>query len=77
MVDKGDERRGRLRTLTQAALNADMTGWPPTILITGTRDLLLSPTVLTHRKLRAAGVRLGRLSPAKAPRDDASATTAC
>ena len=24
MTDKGDERRGRLRTLTQAALNADM-----------------------------------------------------
>lgn len=37
-------------------LNGDMTGWPPAILITGTRDLLLSPTVLTHRKLRAAGV---------------------
>lgn len=37
-------------------LNGDMTGWPPAILISGTRDLLLSPTVLTHRKLRAAGV---------------------
>ncbi|HQR08684.1 MAG TPA: alpha/beta hydrolase [Gemmatales bacterium] len=37
-------------------LNGNMTGWPPVILITGTRDLLLSPTVLTHRKLRAAGV---------------------
>lgn len=37
-------------------LYGDMTGWPPAILITGTRDLLLSPTVLTHRKLRAAGV---------------------
>jgi epsilon-lactone hydrolase len=34
----------------------DMSGWPPTILITGTRDLLLSSTVRTHRKLRAAGV---------------------
>ena len=34
----------------------DMAGWPPTILITGTRDLLLSATVNTHRKLRAAGV---------------------
>jgi len=37
-------------------LYGDMTGWPPAILISGTRDLLLSPTVLTHRKLRAAGV---------------------
>jgi monoterpene epsilon-lactone hydrolase len=34
----------------------DMKGWPPAILITGTRDLLLSPTVRTHRKLRGAGV---------------------
>jgi acetyl esterase/lipase len=34
----------------------DLSGWPPTVLITGTRDLLLSPTVRTHRKLRAAGV---------------------
>ena len=35
----------------------DFAGWPPTILISGTRDLLLSSTVRTHRKLRAAGVR--------------------
>ncbi len=34
----------------------DFSGWPPTILITGTRDLLLSATIRTHRKLRAAGV---------------------
>jgi acetyl esterase/lipase len=34
----------------------DMAGWPPAILISGTRDLLLSDTVRTHRKLRAAGV---------------------
>jgi acetyl esterase/lipase len=34
----------------------DLAGWPPTVLITGTRDLLLSATVRTHRKLRAAGV---------------------
>jgi len=34
MVDKGDERRGRLRTLTQAALNADMTvGQVETLLV--------------------------------------------
>jgi acetyl esterase/lipase len=34
----------------------NLSGFPPTILISGTRDLLLSPTILTHRKLRAAGV---------------------
>jgi len=31
-------------------------GFPPTILLTGTRDLLLSPTVMMHRALRRAGV---------------------
>jgi acetyl esterase/lipase len=31
-------------------------GFPPTILTTGTRDLLLSDTVRMHRALRAAGV---------------------
>jgi epsilon-lactone hydrolase len=31
-------------------------GFPPTILTTGTRDLFLSNTVRTHRKLRRAGV---------------------
>lgn len=31
-------------------------GWPPTILTTGTRDLLLSDTVRMHRALRRAGV---------------------
>jgi len=34
----------------------DFSGWPPAILISGTRDLMLSQTVRTHRKLRAAGV---------------------
>ncbi|ACA15119.1 Alpha/beta hydrolase fold-3 domain protein [Methylobacterium sp. 4-46] len=34
----------------------DMHGFPPTILTTGTRDLLLSNTVRVHRKLRDAGV---------------------
>lgn len=37
-------------------LFGDMKGMPPTVLITGTRDLLLSDTVRLHRKLRAAGV---------------------
>lgn len=34
----------------------DVHGFPPTILVTGTRDLLLSNTVRTHIKLRQAGV---------------------
>lgn len=38
-------------------LFADLTGFPPTILSTGTRDLFLSNTVRMHRALRRAGVR--------------------
>ncbi len=34
----------------------DFSGFPPTFLVTGTRDLFLSNTVRTHTKLRAAGV---------------------
>lgn len=34
----------------------DFTGLPPTILTSGTRDLLLSDTVRAHRKLRRAGI---------------------
>ena len=34
----------------------DLSGFPPTFLLTGTRDLFLSNTVRTHRKLRDAGV---------------------
>lgn len=34
----------------------NMSGFPPTILTTGTRDLLLSNTVRVHRKLRQAGI---------------------
>lgn len=34
----------------------DMHGFPPAILTTGTRDLLLSNTVRVHRALRQAGV---------------------
>jgi epsilon-lactone hydrolase len=37
-------------------LFADVTGFPPTFLQAGTRDLFLSNTVRMHRKLRAAGV---------------------
>ena len=34
----------------------DMGGFPPTILTSGTRDLLLSNTVRVHRKLRQANI---------------------
>ena len=34
----------------------DLRGFPPTMLLSGTRDLLLSNTVRVHRKLRQAGV---------------------
>jgi monoterpene epsilon-lactone hydrolase len=34
----------------------DLHGFPPTLLITGTRDLLLSATARTHIKLRQSGV---------------------
>ena len=34
----------------------DFTDFPPTILISGTRDMFLSDTARTHRKMRVAGV---------------------
>ena len=37
-------------------LFGNLEGFPPTILLTGTRDLLLSDNVRMHRALRAAGV---------------------
>ena len=37
-------------------MRGDLKGFPPTILISGTRDLLLSDTVRMHRALRKAGV---------------------
>jgi monoterpene epsilon-lactone hydrolase len=33
----------------------DFDGFPPTYLVSGTRDMLLSDTVRVHRKLRVAG----------------------
>ena len=45
-----------LRDPLLSPVNGDLRGFPPTILTTGTRDLLLSNTVRTHRKLRQAGV---------------------
>lgn len=37
-------------------LFGDVTGFPPTLLLSGTRDLFLSNTVRMHRKLRESGV---------------------
>src|SRR3712207_2920346 len=37
-------------------IHGDFRGLPPAILTSGTRDLLLSDTVRTHRQLRRAGV---------------------
>jgi acetyl esterase/lipase len=37
-------------------LNGDLHGFPPTVLVSGTRDLLLSDTVRTHQKLLQSGV---------------------
>ena len=34
----------------------DFSGFPPTMLVSGTRDLFLSMTVRVHRKMKAAGV---------------------
>ena len=34
----------------------DFKGFPPTYLVSGTRDMFLSNTVRTHRKLRTASV---------------------
>ncbi len=46
------------RSLADPALSpvhADMKGFPPTYLISGSRDLLLSDTIVAHRMLRRAG----------------------
>jgi epsilon-lactone hydrolase len=45
-----------LRDPLLSPVYGDMRGFPPAILTSGTRDLLLSNTVRVHRKLRAAGV---------------------
>ena len=45
-----------LRNPLLSPVYGDMHGFPPAILTTGTRDLLLSNTVRVHRRLREAGV---------------------
>ena len=37
-------------------VHGDFSGFPPSILTTGTRDILLSDTVRVYRAMRAAGV---------------------
>jgi len=45
-----------IRCNLRLSIYGDFHGLPPAILTTGTRDLFLSDTVRTHRKLRRAGV---------------------
>jgi len=45
----------RADDLAVSPIHGDFAGFPPTYLISGTRDVLLSDTVRTHRKLRRAG----------------------
>jgi monoterpene epsilon-lactone hydrolase len=45
-----------LRDPQLSPIYGDFSDFPPAILTSGTRDLFLSLTVLTHRKLRRAGV---------------------
>jgi acetyl esterase/lipase len=49
-------KEDRRNPLISPLYATDFAGFPPTILVTGTRDLLLSDTVRVHRKLRHAGV---------------------
>jgi monoterpene epsilon-lactone hydrolase len=48
---------GDLRDPYISPLFGDLKGFPPTMLISGTRDRLLSDTVRMHRALREAGTR--------------------
>ena len=45
-----------IRNPLTSPLYGDFTGFPPTYFVTGTRDLFLSDTARTHRKMRLAGV---------------------
>jgi acetyl esterase/lipase len=52
-----DEYVGRTnpRDPVLSPLFADLKGWPPSLSVTSTRDILLSGTTMFHRKLLAAG----------------------
>jgi len=45
-----------LKTPGLSPLYGDFDAFPPTLLVTGTRDLFLSLTVMVHRKMKEAGV---------------------
>jgi acetyl esterase/lipase len=45
-----------LRDPLVSPVHGDFTGFPPSLLTTGTRDILLSDTVRVYRAMRAAGV---------------------
>ena len=45
-----------LKTSLISPVYGDFSGFPPTYLVTGTRDLFLSITIRAHRKLKIAGV---------------------
>lgn len=69
-----------LRDPLLSPVYGDFKGFPPAILTTGTRDLLLSNTVRVHRKLRQAGVEaqlqvFEALSHAQYIRDDTAPET--
>ena len=69
-----------LRDPLLSPVYGDFVGFPPAILTTGTRDLLLSNTVRVHRKLRRAGVEaqlqvFEALSHAQYIRDDTAPET--
>lgn len=48
--------KGRLTDPFISPVYGDVRGFPPTYLISGTRDMMLSDTVVMHRMLRRAGV---------------------
>ncbi len=45
-----------MKTPLISPVYGEFKGFPPTYLVTGTRDLFLSDTVRVHRKMRVAGV---------------------
>jgi acetyl esterase/lipase len=55
-IADGDRRDTTSRIRCCRRSTATFTGFPPAILTSGTRDLFLSLTVLTHRKVRGAGI---------------------
>jgi monoterpene epsilon-lactone hydrolase len=52
-----DEYQGRTdpKDPVLSPLFADLNGWPPSLLVTSTRDLAMSDTAIFHRALLAAG----------------------